>query len=96
MMPKRITDLEKFSLEHVWRPYQTLMGHERRLESPPVSLEETARLLSIDNYWSQCVLDRIRGIGFTFPRYVHHPLVDVVKAAQSSRPTPKGDDNGRE
>lgn len=83
-MSKRVTDLEQFALEQVWRPYQSMMGHdrERRLERLPMSLEETARLLVTDDSgWSKCVLDRIVAIGFTFPLYVIHPLVDVVRLA---------------
>jgi hypothetical protein len=85
-MSKRVTDLEKFALEEVWRPYQTLMGYEKRLERLPVSLEETAKLLVVDETgWSKCVLDRIAAIGFTFPSYVQHTLVRVIQAAQRVR-----------
>lgn len=76
---KRVTDLDEFSLTHVWRPYQTKMGHEERLNKPPLDLEETAHLLQQDSEWSRLVLDRIKAIGFSFPSYVRHPLVDVVK-----------------
>lgn len=83
-MTKRVTDLEQFALEHVWRPYQTLMGHEKRLEKLPMSLEDTAKLLITDDSgWAGNVLGRIVAIGFTFPPYVMHPLVDVVRLAQA-------------
>ncbi len=83
---KRVTDLEKFALEEVWRPYQDKMGHDTRLESIPISLEETAKLLVTDETgWSECVLSRIAAIGFTFPSYVQHPLVNVIEAAQQVR-----------
>ncbi|NTB01587.1 hypothetical protein [Agrobacterium tumefaciens] len=89
-MTKRITDLEKFALEQVWRPYQNRDGFafakEDRFEALPMSLEETARLLITDESgWSKCVLDRISAIGFTFPSYIYHPLVDVVRTAQEVR-----------
>lgn len=83
---KRVTDLEKFALEEVWRPYQGRMGHEKLLERLPMSLEDTAKLLITDQTgWSKCVLDRIAAIGFSFPGYVRHHLVDVVEAAQHIR-----------
>ncbi len=77
---RRVTDLDKFALEEVWRPYQNRSGlsHGERFESIPVTLEETAQLLSVDSEWSQCVLRRIAAIGFSFPPYVVHPLVDVI------------------
>lgn len=83
-MARRVTDLEEFALRHVWRPYQSMAGydHRRPLEALPMSLEETAdKLVSDKSGWSECVLNRIVTIGFTFPSYVVHPLVDVVRAA---------------
>lgn len=85
-MSKRVTDLDKFALEQVWWPYQNKMGYEGRLERLPMSLDETVALLRNDTTgWAKCVLDRIAAIGFTFPAYVQHPLVDVVKAATAIR-----------
>lgn len=81
----KVTDLEKFALEQIWRPYQTIVGYEKRLECLPVSLENTAESLKQDTYWSRLVLDRLRGMNrhrhITFPSYIQHPLVDVVRAA---------------
>jgi hypothetical protein len=79
----RVTDLEKFSLEQIWRPYQNKPPYEfeKRLEEAPYNLGDTARMLQEDNDWSRCVLSRLRAIGVTFPAYIVHPLVDVVKAA---------------
>ena len=87
-MSKRITDLEKFALEQIWRPYQNheSIGFEKRLEALPMSIGETAnKLITDDTGWSKCVLDRISAIGFTFPPYINHPLVDVVRTAQEFR-----------
>ena len=78
----RVTDLDKFALEEIWRPYQTMKGYERRLERSPMSLTETAlELLHDRTGWAQRVFDRLRGIGVQFPAYVQHSLVDVIKAA---------------
>lgn len=85
---KRITDLEKFALEQIWRPYQnhSSLGFERRLEALPMSLEETAKKLITDETgWAECVLDRVSAIGFTFPSYVCHSLVDVIRHEQRRR-----------
>ena len=85
----RITDLEKFALEQIWRPYQSTVGYEKRLERLPVSLESTAESLKQDTEWTRCVLDRLRGIHrhrrITFPTYIQHPLVDVVRTALQER-----------
>lgn len=83
---KRVTDLEKFALEEVWRPYQNMLGYEERFERLPLSLEETAKLLiTNDTGWAECVLRRISAIGFTFPSYIHHALVDVIRTEQARR-----------
>ncbi|OYR25854.1 hypothetical protein [Brucella pseudogrignonensis] len=85
----RITDLEKFALEQIWRPYQNTVGYEKRLERLPVSLEATAESLKQDTYWSGLVLSRLRGMNrhrrITFPSYIHHALVDVVRTALQER-----------
>jgi hypothetical protein len=81
-MTHRITDLDEFALTQIWRPFQTMMGHETRLERSPMSLALTAQLLVTDETgWSDAVLDRVCKIGFTFPDYVKHPLVDVIQSA---------------
>ena len=92
-MGKRVTDLDKFALEEVWRPYQTRMGFDRRLEAIPMNLEKTARLLITDETgWSDLVLSRISACGFWFPDYINHPLADVVRAARATRSTLKQED----
>jgi hypothetical protein len=76
----RVTDLDKFSLQEIWRPYQNMVFPDAdRLRRPPYSLLETAALVSGDTEWSRCVLDRLRCIGVHFPSYIQHPLVDAVK-----------------
>ncbi|WP_421565615.1 hypothetical protein [Ochrobactrum sp. EDr1-4] len=85
----RVTDLEKFALEQIWRPYQNTIGYEKRLERLPVSLEATAESLTQDTRWSGFVLNRLRGMNrnsrITFPSYIQHPLVDVVRTALQER-----------
>jgi hypothetical protein len=74
--------LDKFSLEQVWRPYQTKggVGDGVRLTSAPMNLDDTAAKLAEDTEWSRLVLSRIRACNFYFPPYVKHRLVDVVRA----------------
>ncbi len=81
----RVTDLEKFALEQIWRPYQGICAfpQKERFDRLPVSLEGTALLLEDGGHWSRAVCDRLRAIGVTFPDYIKHPLVDVVKRLTS-------------
>jgi len=84
-----VTDLDKFALEEIWRPYQSMRGYERRLEKSPMNLADTAVELAHDTTgWAECVLDRIRRIGVQFPPYIRHELVDVIEDALSrAKPT---------
>ena len=81
----RVTDLEKFALEEIWRPYwPSYPGYVEgtRCLSLPMGLEATAReLLSpADAAWRDMVINRLSRIGVTLPEYVQHVLVRVVKA----------------
>lgn len=77
----RVTDLEKFALEQIWWPYSSTsaLPQNHRFDRLPMSLEDTALLLDEGSHWSSAVCDRLRAIGVTFPNYINHPLVDVVK-----------------
>ncbi len=81
----RVTDLEKFSLEQVWRPYQTWSPFptDKTFQGSPANLDETAQFLQEQGRWSDAVLDRIRRIGVTFPPYIVHPLVDLIRESQA-------------
>ncbi len=87
-MKKKITDLEQFASEQIVRPYQTMIpgfGKEKRLKNSPYSLGELKDYLNqydlVTPYseWAKLVLDRIYRVGFYFPNYIQHPLVDVIK-----------------
>lgn len=77
----KVTDLERFCLEQVWRPYQTKVFPDliQRLETSPMSITETAIKLSEDTEWSRAVLSRIGLIGFHVPPYVVHPLAEIIR-----------------
>lgn len=81
-MIKKVTDLEQFALEHVCRPYQSMIPvwNEMYLRTIPCSLDFLAEMLQENTEWSRLVLDRIRRIDFVFPKYIQHPLVDVITA----------------
>lgn len=82
----RVTDLEQFALEQIWRPYQSLAGYETRLTSLPMTLDDTARLLSEPSEWSARVIGRLRDIGLTIPAYIQCELADVLRATLGLRP----------
>jgi hypothetical protein len=81
----KITDLEQFALEQVYRPYQgTLMGWNRAVMehlTDEYNLENAlAHLKKKENKdWSELVLDRIIKCRFYFPPYIRHDLVDYIK-----------------
>lgn len=77
-MATKVTDLEKFSLEQIWRPYSGLAGLQRRPDVPPVGLFETSKMLAEDTEWSRHVLERIEACDFYFPPYIQHELVSVL------------------
>ena len=91
MSPMRVTDLEKFSLEEVWRPYWPTYdrgdlprpvnahGMLERLQVAPASLAATADALQVDDEWSRRVIRRLASCDVEFPPWVLHPLVDVVR-----------------
>ena len=78
-MPEKITDLEKFALQHIVRPFQTTGGFgDESLKSIPVPLECLCDMLNEETEWSKLVLDRISRIKFRFPGYIKHPLVNII------------------
>jgi len=79
MKKTKITDLEKFTLEHIFRPYQTMIMDENRLEKLPMPLDEVALYADANPEWWDVVHDRIKRIGFYFPNYINHEIVDLVR-----------------
>lgn len=77
----RVTDLEKFALEQIWRPYQNRTGYDARLKSLPMSIDATASRLQAPEHavWAALVFGRLALIGVQFASYLSHPLVDVVR-----------------
>jgi len=81
---KKITDLDDFALVHIIRPYQNLIWlWDDRVKSSPYTLNELCTMLKKHNEWSCCVLDRIQRIWFTFPEYVNHELIEIIKKFKS-------------
>ena len=81
-MNKKITDLEKFCLEQVYWPYQSMLpgGQGKRLEKLifPYDLDNALPLLKDYKDWASLVLNRIQGCKFYFPSYIKHPLVTFI------------------
>lgn len=84
----RVTDLEKFALEQVYRPYwNTLIidlgvvpeGRPDRL-TKNVNLENAVSLLKAHPKWANLVIDRISRCKFTFAKYLEsHELVKFIQ-----------------
>lgn len=87
----RVTDLEKFSLEQIWRPYATLLGITGSLKFAPLTIEGTAELLRSDHApeWRKCVLGRLAQMRVEFPSHIQHPLVDAVRDGIAKMTQPK-------
>ena len=80
---KKVTDLEKFALEHIFRPYQNMIGYEKYLDKLPMSIDEIPNLMTDEPDWAKCVLDRIHAIGFKFPTYINHNIVRIIKTGKA-------------
>ena len=84
----KVTDLEKFVLEQVFRPYQyLLLGEDApRLEklTKEYCVDNVLHLLNVCPGWANYTIDRIMNIGFYFPKYIKHPLVDMIKELQEA------------
>lgn len=78
----KITDLEKFALEQVYRPYSnTLLGRDERWDRLPNHYQLDDVLIHFDENteWRDLVMNRISRLELTFPTYIQHPLVDYIK-----------------
>jgi len=92
----KVTDLEKFVLEQVYRPYQISLGiGDKTLEHLTKEYNlDNARLNLIKNKkWCIEVMDRISRIPFYFPDYIKHPLLPFIKNQISIR---KGADSSQD
>lgn len=93
----KVTDLEKFALEQVYRPYWSkLMQSDQRIDrlSEHYGLDDILLHFSADPEWATLVLDRIYRCKFVFPTYIVHPLVRHI--AEYSRQRRKTNNNFRE
>lgn len=88
----KVTDLEKFAFENVWRPYWpmhpdagprsatgTPERYEDRFGKKRHTLMQTLTMLQENPDYRACVIGRLAAIGVRFPEYVKHPLVDAVR-----------------
>jgi len=75
-----VVDADKFVLEQVYRPYQSMLGFEERLKKQPYDNKKTIELLKEDTDWSKCVLDRINRRNFKFSQWIAHPVIGFIKS----------------
>lgn len=77
----KVSDLEKFALEQVYRPYQNMIGMDERLDrlNKDFNLENATSHLKENPNWAAHVLDRIKRCEFTFSPYLQdHELVRLI------------------
>lgn len=80
MTKTKVTDLEKFALEQIFWPYQSMTEFGgKRLESLPISIDEIPLFAKNNERWWQCVSARIHRMNVYFPQYIKHPIVDMIR-----------------
>ena len=72
----RVTDLEKFFKYHVKNPYLNSLPNMEIAEQ--MSLKNVMRYIEKYPQWWALVEDRIKRIGFTFPTWIKHDLVNLL------------------
>lgn len=86
----KITDLEDFVEKEIWMPYLPMHPefgnrdndiHDYRKIAKKMSsqFDETIENLNKHKDWSDHVIDRIFAVGYWFPDYIQHPLVEKIK-----------------
>ncbi len=78
----KVTDLEKFALEQVYRPYANkLLMVDTRFDRlcNHYQLDDIMLHFKDNPEWEKLVMNRIVGLLFTFPDYINHPLVEHIK-----------------
>lgn len=89
-LKNKITDLEDFVEKDVWMPYLPIhpeFGSEnndihdyRKIAKKMGSkLDETINHLDKYDDWASHIVDRISKVGYWFPDYIQHPIVDKLK-----------------
>lgn len=73
-----IVDADKFVLEQVYRPYQSMLGFEKTLKKQPFDNQKTIEMLQSHNEWSNLVIDRIRRCKFKISQWVDHPVINYI------------------
>lgn len=80
----KITNLEKFTLEQIFRPYQSMLfggADVKRMSglSKDYNLDTVLDLFNGNPEWRDVVMNRIVRCEFIFPDYIQHPLVSFIK-----------------
>ena len=84
---KKVTDLEKFALEQIFRPFQGMLDFgEEPLKKLPMELEEMGDFSDAHPEWRKCVADRLNKIDYYFPRYISQKVLFLMMGVNK---TPK-------
>jgi len=77
----KVYNLEKFALEQIYRPFQTMIGYDtdHHIEKLPHTLEATVALLKENQQWNDLVMTRIKMMGVKFPYYIKNYLVEYIE-----------------
>ena len=76
----KITNLEKFALEQIFRPYQNMLDFgEKRLDKLPMKIDEIPSFIEAHPEWWGMVKDRILRCKFYFPNYIQHKLLSYLR-----------------
>lgn len=77
----KVYNLEKFALEQIYRPFQNELGFswKNRLMKLPFPLDETVMVFEANPKWARIVLDRIKHLKVTFPKYIKHVLLKALE-----------------
>jgi hypothetical protein len=78
----KVTDLEEFALNQIFKPYQNLLGFcdcNKVLKSLPLPLSLLPAFIANNPDWWRIVKDRIKRCNFYFPDYIKHDIIDLIK-----------------
>lgn len=77
----KITDLEKFAESDIYKPYKSMLDDRYKTISTPIprDLEHSVYHLMCVPDWRKLVVGRIKRIGYKFPTYINHPLVEYLQ-----------------
>jgi hypothetical protein len=81
----KVTDLEKFALEQIFRPYQSMVAElgEKRLTELPMHIDAIPMFAKQNPLWWELVKDRLIKMNVWFPVYIKHQIVEMMRPART-------------